>query len=182
MAKKKAGKQAAAKRSAAKKTAKAKPPRRLSGSRKIPAKQGLRPKRADVGYKRPPAEHRFQPGESGNPAGPPRRKTRLWDYLCRWLELTPAELKRAKRGKELTVAQKTAIKHAEQLMKKGITGTAWLAVREIWNRDEGKPVEHVRYEHEEALSHEECEEIRRQQRLMQQGEVHHGATEGTEKC
>lgn len=170
MAKKRTQKKSG-KRGVAKKPAKAKRPRRVSGSGKIPAKQGLKPKRADVGYKRPPAEHRFQPGESGNPAGPPRRKTRLWDYLCRWLELTPAELKRAKRGKELTVAQKTAIKHAEQLMRKGITGTAWLAVKEIWNRDEGKPMEHVRYEHEQALSHAECEQIREVMRAQIEGSV-----------
>ncbi len=134
---------------------------RRSRGRKIPAKQGLGPKRTDVGYGKPPVEHQFAPGQSGNPAGAPRRRTQLWTYLCQWLELTPAELARVKkRGADLTIAQRTAIKHAEQLLKKGITGTAWLAVREIWNRDEGKPTEHVRYEREEAMTPEQCEKIR----------------------
>ena len=119
------------------------------------------PKRADVGYGKPPVEHQFAPGQSGNPAGSPRKKTQLWTYLCGWLELTPAELARVKRREaQLTIAQRTAIKHAEQLLKKGITGTAWLAVREIWNRDEGKPTEHVRFSGEEALTPEECDQIR----------------------
>lgn len=35
-----------------------------------PKKPGRRnPKRKDVGYKRPPIEHRFPPGRSGNPGG-----------------------------------------------------------------------------------------------------------------
>jgi hypothetical protein len=34
-------------------------------------------KRTDVGYRRPPKEHRFTPGQSGNPKGRPRRAATL---------------------------------------------------------------------------------------------------------
>jgi hypothetical protein len=46
----------------------------------------MKKNRNDVGYGRPPIEHRFKPGESGNPSGRPKDAPRfaadLRDELC----------------------------------------------------------------------------------------------------
>lgn len=60
--------------------------------RKLPAKQGRTPKRTDVGPGRPPVEHQFKPGQSGNPAGPPPARSNLWRWFCHWMAMTPEEL------------------------------------------------------------------------------------------
>ena len=150
----------------AKKTAKRPAAKRATSPRrrpakKIPADQGLRPKSPDVGYGKPPKEHQFQPGESGNPAGTPRAKSNLWRHYCRFLAMSDKQRAKEARRTDLTAAEKTALKQVAQLMKKGLAGTAWLATKESWNRDEGKPTEHVRVESEEVLTPEECDEIRR---------------------
>ncbi len=134
---------------------------RLRSRKKIPATQGIKPKREDVGYCRPPQEHQFPPGQSGNPAGAPRARTNLWRYFCRFLAMSPAELAKAVKAKELTIAERTAIKQVQQLVKKGLAGTAWLATKEAWDRDEGKATQRVEMETRDILSHEECEEIRK---------------------
>ena len=145
-----------AKRTAAKRVA-------SHGSRtpkKVPAEQGLKPTRSDVGYGKPPVEHQFAPGESGNPAGPPRAKSNLWRHYCRFLAMSDTQRAKEAKRKDLTAAEKTALKQVAQLMKKGLAGTAWLATKESWNRDEGKPTEHIEVRHEDVLSQEECDEIR----------------------
>ena len=140
-------------------------------SKSLPAQQGegpkaavSRPKRTDVGPGRPPVEHQFQPGESGNPAGAPRARTNLWPRLCEFEGMSEAQVKTVQNDKTEPLARRTAAKHALQLFKKGIGGTGIIATKAIWDRDEGKATEHVRYEREEALTPEECEEIRQQLR------------------
>ncbi len=128
---------------------------------KIPAEQGKGPKRTDVGYGKPPVEHQFAPGQSGNPAGAPKAKANLWRFFCRFLAMTPAELTRAVKDKELSMAQRAAIKQVQQLVKKGLAGTAWLATKEAWDRDEGKATQRVEMQTADILSPEECDEIRR---------------------
>ena len=105
-------------------------------------------------------EHQFRPGVSGNPAGSQKGRTHLWTYLCGYLSMTATELTLEKKRSDLTYAQRVAMKQVEQLLKKGLGGTAFLATREAWNRDEGKPTEHVVVESPEALSEQECDEIR----------------------
>lgn len=146
----------------AKKTAKKRPSRK-----KIPAGQGTRKKRSDVGYKRPPAEHQFQPGQSGNPAGCPPARNNLYRHTCDFLGMTDEQIRELGKQAKLTLAQKTALKHARQLASKGLTGTTVKLTIELYNRDEGKPTEHVRMDQEEALTAEECQEIR--EAMKQQG-------------
>jgi hypothetical protein len=52
-------------------------------TKKVTIKQG----KSEVGYKNLPKEAQFKPGQSGNPAGPPKRRTQLWTYFCRYMAL-----------------------------------------------------------------------------------------------
>jgi hypothetical protein len=76
---------------------------------KIPAKQGIcksskkkstkkkaakktKPKKniqkdaeSKVGYKNPPKNHQFPPGQSGNPGGPPTHRIHLWSWFCKFM-------------------------------------------------------------------------------------------------
>jgi len=125
-----------------------------TNKRKIPAKQG----KSQIGYKKPPEEHQFQPGESGNPKGPPVRRTQLWVYFCKYMTMTDTELKKLDRSK-LTQAQQVALKLVENAKDGKYSGSERLA-RHVFDREEGKAVEHLVIENENALTDEECEQIR----------------------
>ena len=121
---------------------------------KVTIEQG----KSEVGYKKPPKEAQFKPGQSGNPAGPPKRRTQLWTYFCKYMALTDAEL--AKLDKEkLTQAQQTAIKLVENMREGKGSGSEHLA-RHVFDREEGKAIEHLVIENENTLTDAECEEIR----------------------
>jgi len=115
--------------------------------KKTPAKQG-----------EPPKEHQFKPGESGNPAGPPVRRTQLWVWFCKYMDQTDAELAKLKRDK-LTQAQQTAMKLVENAKNGKCSGSERLA-RHVFDREEGKAIEHLVIENENTLTDDECEEIR----------------------
>ncbi len=55
---------------ARKKKAKKAVKKKSARGKKVPAAQG----KSDVGYKSPPREYQFKPGESGNPKGAPIRR------------------------------------------------------------------------------------------------------------
>jgi hypothetical protein len=78
----------------------------------------------EVGYGRPPVEHRFKPGESGNPGGRPRGRT-LYAVLHEILE-DDAELEEVARA---FLAQ----------MKKG----SFPHLKEVIDREEGKVPDRV---------------------------------------
>jgi hypothetical protein len=124
-------------------------------SRKIPAEQG----KSEVGYGKPPEEHQFKPGESGNLNGPPVHRINLWPLFCKFMALTDAELGRLDR-KKLTQAQQAALKLVENAKDGKYSGSERLA-RHVFDREEGKAVEHLVIENENTLSDEECEEIRK---------------------
>ena len=63
-----------------------------------------------VGYKRPPAAHRFQPGESGNPAGRPKGRRNLRS-LVREVANTEIEVTSGARKRKMTMAE--AIVHSQ---------------------------------------------------------------------
>jgi hypothetical protein len=126
----------------------------ITKGKKLPAKQ----REYRVGNKKPPDEHQFKPGESGNPKGPPVRRTQLWVYFCKYMTMTDAELAKLDRSK-LTQAQQMALKIVENAKAGKYSGSERLA-RHVFDREEGKAVEHLVIENENTLTDEECEQIR----------------------
>ena len=122
--------------------------------KKIAVPQG----KSKVGYKKPPLEHKFQPGQSGNPKGPPVHRINLWPTFCRFMALTDAELAKLDRTR-LTQAQQAALRLVENAKDGKYSGSERLA-RYVIDRDEGKAVEHLIVENENTLTDEECEDIR----------------------
>ena len=123
--------------------------------RKIPVKQG----KSKVGYKKPPKEQRFKPGQSGNPKGPPVRRTNLWVWVCKYMNMTDVELKKLVKSKP-TQVQQAALAIVENMKAGKYSGSQRLA-RDIFDREEGRAVEHIIIGDETALSDDECEEIRK---------------------
>jgi len=123
-------------------------------STKIAVQQGI----SKVGYKKPPKEHQFQPGQSGNPKGAPVHRINLWPLFCKYMEMTDIELKKLK-VEELTQAQQSALKLVENMKSGQGSGSERLA-RHVFDREEGKAVEHFVIENENVLTDAECEEIR----------------------
>jgi hypothetical protein len=105
------------------------------------------------------AGNRFPPGVSGNPKGPPVRRTQLWVYFCQFMNLTDAELEELDRTK-LTQSQQTALKMVENAKAGKGSGSERLALN-VFDREEGRPTEHLLVGTESVLSDEECEGIRR---------------------
>lgn len=102
--------------------------------------------------------NRFESGESGNPAGPPKRKTQLWVWFCKYMEMTDSEIKKLKPEK-LTQVQQTALKLVENAKNGNYSGSERLA-RYVIDRDEGKAVEHIILGNDDTLTDNDCEEIR----------------------
>ena len=116
--------------------------------KKSPAKQG-----------EPPKEHQFKKGQSGNPAGPPVRRTQLWVWFCKFMAQTDAEIGNLDR-KKLTQAQQTALRLVKNAKGGKYSGSERLA-RHVFDREEGRATEYLVIENENTLSDEECEEIRK---------------------
>jgi len=144
----------AAKKKKVKKTSAKAVKKKAVKSKRIPAKQGD----CKVGDKNPPKEHQFKPGQSGNPAGPPVRRTQLWVWFCKYMNMTNGELVKLKTG-QMTQAQHTALKLVRNMKRGKESGSERLA-KHVFDREEGKAIEHLIIANENTLSDEECEDIR----------------------
>ena len=138
----------------AKTTSKKKVARTSTRGKKLPAAQ----REYKVGNKKPPEEHQFKPGESGNPKGASVRRTNLWIWICKFMALDDKGLAKLNRTK-LTQAQQTALKLVENAKDGKYSGSERLA-RYMIDREEGKAIEHLIVENENTLTDEECENIR----------------------
>lgn len=132
-------------------------------SKKNPTKQRISksPKKkveSNVGYKNPPKEHQFPPGQSGNPNGSPPATTQLWRYFCKYMNLTDNQLEKLK-AKKLKQNQQAAIVLVENFKAGKFSGSGKLA-RYIIDREEGRALETVKITGVEPLSVDECEQIR----------------------
>jgi len=140
-------KQASTKKKAAKKN---------TGSKR--RKHLVKQREYKVGNKKPPKEYQWKPGQSGNPNGPPKRRTQLWVWFCKYMDMTDAELKKLD-TKELTQAQQSALKLVKNMKSGKCSGSERLA-RHIFDREEGKAVEHIIVGNEDELTDNECDEVR----------------------
>jgi hypothetical protein len=120
----------------------------------LPAKQ----RDYEVGDRKPPKEHQFNKGESGNPNGPPVRRANLWVWICKYMAMNDKGLGKLKR-EALTQAQQTALTLVENAKAGKYSGSERLA-RHVFDREEGRAVEHLVIENENTLTDEECEDIR----------------------
>jgi hypothetical protein len=81
-----------------------------------PLAKSRRPSAYDVGFGRPPPEHRFKPGRSGNPRGRPKgaknEETILNNLLNRRIEI-----RQAGRLRKITVLEAMLLKFAEEALK-----------------------------------------------------------------
>ncbi len=124
------------------------------------AKIAAAQRKSKVGYKKPPEEHQFKPGESGNPKGASVRRTNLWVWFCKYMALNDAEIAKLDRSK-LTQAQQTALRLVENAKAGKYSGSERLA-RHVFDREEGRAVEHLVIENDNTLTDEECEQIRQE--------------------
>jgi len=109
-------------------------------------------------YGKPPVEHQFKPGQSGNPKGPPKHRTNLWVWYCKYMNMTQAQLDKLDRTK-LTAAQRTALTLVENAVSGEGSGAERMA-RYVVDREEGKAVEHLIIGDDNNLTDAECEELR----------------------
>ena len=128
--------------------------KKTAKSKRVVAEQ----RKSKVGYKNPPEEAKWKPGESGNPKGPPVRRTNLWIWFCKYMELTDKQLAKLDRAK-LTQAQQSALKLVENMKAGDEPGSERLA-RYVVDREEGKATEHLIIGNENTLTDAECDEIR----------------------
>jgi hypothetical protein len=112
----------------------------------------------DVGNGKPPVEHQFKPGQSGNPKGPPRHRVNLWVWITRYMAMTQAGLDKLDREK-LTAAQRTALNLVEKAMSGERSGAERMA-RYCIDRDEGRAVERLVINDANELTDEECDQVR----------------------
>ena len=101
----------------------------------IPAEQ----RNYEIGYGRPPKEHQFQPGESGNPSGAPANRCNLWLYFCEYMNMTDPELADLDRA-NLSQSQQAALKLVESAKDGNSCGVERLA-RYVADRELGRPTE-----------------------------------------
>ncbi len=103
----------------------------------IPAEQ--RNSDYEIGYGRPPRQHQWQPGQSGNPGGPPTHRCNLWLYFCDYMNQTDKELADLDRT-HLSQSQQAALKLVESTKDGNSCGAERLA-RYVADRELGRPTE-----------------------------------------
>lgn len=122
-----------------------------------PVKQA-KAKKAKPGRPDPPKEYQFKPGQSGNPKGPPKGRTQVWRWVCKYMDMPAAELNKLK-VRSLTLSQQAALKIARNMAKGNMQPGTQMA-KYVIDRSEGKIPETLNVTRTDELSHEDCESVR----------------------
>jgi hypothetical protein len=77
---------------------------------------------SEVGYGKPPAEHRFNPGQSGNPKGRPKG-AKSYGLILRELLNRKIDIRESGRARKITVFEAILLRFTEESLK-GNTKTA----------------------------------------------------------
>lgn len=79
----------------------------------------------EVGYRKPPKQHRFKPGQSGNPRGRPKGALSLRKILANELE---GKVMAQENGRQVKISRLAAIIKAQtfQAAKGRVSAAAWL--------------------------------------------------------
>jgi len=105
-----------------------------------------------VGYKSPPAEHQFKPGQSGNPGGPPKNAGQSFQqHLNALAEVTEAELIIISGNADAPAVKRMAAKQlldalSDERLESGMPIRGQAADR-ICDRTYGKPTQAVQVDH-----------------------------------
>lgn len=101
---------------------------------------------------------RFPPGQSGNPKGPPKRSTNRWLWYCKYMNMNNKERNELVKD-ELTGSQQAAL----IMVEKHIAGESCESeayTKYTVDREEGRATEHLVIGGEDALTAEECDNVR----------------------
>lgn len=111
------------------------------------------PKKLDaykVGYRRPPKEHQFEPGQSGNPKGRPKgsknEETILNNLLNRRIEI-----REAGRSRKISVLEAVLLKFAEEALRGNPRAATFLLDRYRPTESNEISTEELRREDQEIL-------------------------------
>jgi hypothetical protein len=111
------------------------------------------PKRGDVGYGRPPKEHQFPPGKSGNPRGRPKGRKNLATLVNEVLYM-PVALSGAGRNRKVPLIHAGLIGAAQDALKRDLKALAFLVnlARGLQDPDQGDVSQPVSAEDQKLLA------------------------------
>ena len=131
-----------------------------------PGGAGASGKRTDVGYGRPPVEHQFKPGQSGNKRGRPKGSKNEATIMSELLNRR-IDIREKGRTRKITVLEGILLKFAEDALKgnakaasfllnrKQIAESSGLPTAEILDMDDQKVLDSFKQRLEEQLKNKE---------------------------
>ncbi|WP_439394110.1 DUF5681 domain-containing protein [Bradyrhizobium sp. PMVTL-01] len=96
-------------------------------------------KRTDVGYGRPPSEHRFKPGQSGNKRGRPKGSKNEATIIDELLNRKIA-IRENGRTRKITLLEGIFVRFAEDALKGNSKSAAFLLSRKLLVESSEQPV------------------------------------------
>ncbi|MBR1335248.1 DUF5681 domain-containing protein [Bradyrhizobium ottawaense] len=98
-------------------------------SRKPPRRAGASDAKDGVGYGKPPAEHRFKPGQSGNPKGRPKGSKNEWTIINKLLN-RKIDIRENGRLRKITVLEGILTRFADDALRGKDKSAAFLLNRQ----------------------------------------------------
>jgi hypothetical protein len=137
-----------------------------SRKRRTPGGAGASGKRTDVGYGRPPAEHQFKPGQSGNKRGRPKGSKNEATIMSELLNRR-IDIRERGRTRKASVLEGIFLRFVEDALKGNPKAAAFLLSRkqimessempaaEILDMDDQKVLESFKQQLEEQFKNKE---------------------------